>query len=1272
MLLQECTRLSMPVLLWMCLANSISPARAHTEESHLELKEGDKLTLSCQSNSIVGWRLPNNSKYEGFSDPRTDGRLRIDKLTGTLQILRLVSTDTGYYECSEEGTSVANAFQQSGLALRRWYVHVDGETSGRLFLRWKNVTDKFSHLIAISRSQGGYIDCLITNSQASVSLTFDGKRLKNAYYETGHGFFVKEADLPRIKSTAMKARMGTCEGRLGERTDALYFLLLVVSDSRPLNPWISDLNPPYPYASGPMQISCLNKFDQTFQGSCSWSFPAAKEKNLSLRLSVTQAVIPSFNVTLKFSYMLEKDSGLYVCKCKLAENGKTAEVSKHILVSPRKGYLNILNENTEHITVDANDLLRMVVKFEAWPVEEVTVKWFHHYYKVGEPFQKIPVNASDARIDLRRRTNGSLQEQILEIANVRVTDAGSYIGFVTVASVSTMTEFVVTVLSPSRMVAAGIADRSELTAGVDGRFLQYGNGYAIVCRAHGFPLPIIQLFSRRCLTSDSCEWKANDILGNSLRNSSGQLIKGTFETVYTLPVIAKATGSYMCSADGDNNALIINFIVTDVPQSQRFKGFNIWFRKFARELTKGENSAVFEGDSVALSCMYQKWYYGSVNWMMNNHTRDSGTRPTSPGPKKVGSIDTRLEEGNFSNSVVLRMHRVRPEYAGVYFCSAREIETGLYVVRSYELVVHRPSAPSFHEGNESTVVNVQYSNSFEIACNATAFPEPEFEWLKNWDRLSPSPAIQILDKGRRLKVLRAVKEDAGVYTCKVQNRAGISERNYTVSVEGLELSSTGKNAVWVMQTCLGVLGSFVVALISVVIILKRREQVRVKQLQEMHSKLLRSADGTPDVDPSLPLNEQTENLTYNLQFEIPRQCLKLEECLGVGQFGHVFKGAIVHSHGNKVPPLTVAVKMPRVGKNVDHQSALLSELKIMIYLGFHPNVLSLIGAITKHMVRGELYVLTEFCSLGCLGDYLRKYSAGFVNELVFVTPRGLLASYDNLENDYLIPNMSRSKLPMQKTHYQSEIDPTWATELARNRRTKMFLCTTDLLCYSFQVANGMLFLASKNLIHRDLALRNLLLTEKHLVKIGDFGLTRHDDKYEIKKLETPLPIKWMAIESLSYRQYTVKSDVWSFGIVLWEIFSHGATPYMEQEPGEQFVKWLKSGNRLSNPDHSPEEIYRLMRQCWLSKPEDRPDFADCRQRIAEQLIRCNASAFESLQEDLENAQPQIISEELRDSESFREPYSDFMYSKGSRTPKDEIKTNGLDNATYFNASTLQC
>uniref|UniRef100_A0A671SHG8 Vascular endothelial growth factor receptor 3 n=1 Tax=Sinocyclocheilus anshuiensis TaxID=1608454 RepID=A0A671SHG8_9TELE len=162
------------------------------------------------------------------------------------------------------------------------------------------------------------------------------------------------------------------------------------------------------------------------------------------------------------------------------------------------------------------------------------------------------------------------------------------------------------------------------------------------------------------------------------------------------------------------------------------------------------------------------------------------------------------------------------------------------------------------------------------------------------------------------------------------------------------------------------------------------------------------------------------------------------------------------------------------------------------------------------------------------------------------------------------------------------VDDLWKTPLT----------IEDLICYSFQVARGMEFLGSRKCIHRDLAARNILLSENNVVKICDFGLARdiYKDPDYVRKGNARLPLKWMAPESIFDKVYTSQSDVWSFGVLLWEIFSLGASPYPSIQIDEDFCKRLKDGTRMRAPDNASPEIYGIMLACWQGEPRERPTF----------------------------------------------------------------------------------
>lgn len=157
------------------------------------------------------------------------------------------------------------------------------------------------------------------------------------------------------------------------------------------------------------------------------------------------------------------------------------------------------------------------------------------------------------------------------------------------------------------------------------------------------------------------------------------------------------------------------------------------------------------------------------------------------------------------------------------------------------------------------------------------------------------------------------------------------------------------------------------------------------------------------------------------------------------------------------------------------------------------------------------------------------------------------------------------------------------------RKNSAVLTESQLMNMCQDASAGMRYLESKNCIHRDLAARNCLVGYANIVKISDFGMSREEEEYIVSDGMKQIPIKWTAPEALNFGKYTSLCDVWSYGILCWEIFSRGSTPYSGLSNSKAREK-IDSGYRMPAPENIPDEMYRLMLRCWEYQPENRPNF----------------------------------------------------------------------------------
>ncbi|XP_027861884.1 tyrosine-protein kinase Mer [Xiphophorus couchianus] len=181
---------------------------------------------------------------------------------------------------------------------------------------------------------------------------------------------------------------------------------------------------------------------------------------------------------------------------------------------------------------------------------------------------------------------------------------------------------------------------------------------------------------------------------------------------------------------------------------------------------------------------------------------------------------------------------------------------------------------------------------------------------------------------------------------------------------------------------------------------------------------------------------------------------------------------------------------------------------------------------------------------------------------------------------------------------------------SRLKESPRFLPTQTLLRFMVDIALGMEYLSGRNFLHRDLAARNCMLRDDLSVCVADFGLSKkiYSGDYYRQGRIAKMPVKWIAVESLADRVFTVKSDVWAFGVTMWEIATRGMTPY----PGVQnheIYDYLVEGHRLKQPPDCLDELYEIMYRCWRADPVDRPLFPQLREmleKLAEKLPECSS------------------------------------------------------------------
>ncbi|XP_077868990.1 fibroblast growth factor receptor 2-like [Saccoglossus kowalevskii] len=386
------------------------------------------------------------------------------------------------------------------------------------------------------------------------------------------------------------------------------------------------------------------------------------------------------------------------------------------------------------------------------------------------------------------------------------------------------------------------------------------------------------------------------------------------------------------------------------------------------------------------------------------------------------------------------------------------------------------------------------------------------------------------------QIINAKSEDAGVYTCIAES--GLSYSNSWLTVLAPDMEQMSEEHLY-LQYLLPIVITLAVLLIIGAVVCYRCITRRGSLLRTQYhcayrneSSVYSSATSHVSSATSKLYMESTEEqwkLVADERFEFPRNRIRLKKVIGGGAFGQVFAATATGIMDGETES-TVAVKMLKEHASSDDFWTLVDEMDLLKKIDKHLNVIRLLGCC---VLNGPPWLIFEYALHGNLQTFLRNRRRS----------RDAYLNVENLE----------------------------------------FLTHKDLASFTYQIAKGMEFLASRKFIHRDLAARNILVAEHNIIKISDFGLARNINyDYYRKTSGGREPVKWMSPEALFDRCHTTQSDVWSFGIVLWEIMTYGGT-------------------------HTP--VYNLMRHCWQTNPAERPTFTELVGKLDYWLTRASNEEY---------------------------------------------------------------
>ncbi|UMM40376.1 hypothetical protein L5515_017034 [Caenorhabditis briggsae] len=867
------------------------------------------------------------------------------------------------------------------------------------------------------------------------------------------------------------------------------------------------------------------------------------------------------STTFRIEHLELEDTSTYKCVWNFDKKlFKTIDYELH--VAPTRPQIKLIERSPQILRVKEVKQTSLSAKFAVYPLdgESYTATWSRTYnssIKVGPQSETI-ITDELRTVSAKNFGNGVFSETLdLKSGAMTTSMSGTYRLSISHMNTSQSVQWEVAIENEQPDVQITVREPSSFIV-FNQQFYPPDTHLHIDCVSISIP-PADVTFERKNRESGDFEEIDRELLMS---------VGGTFERGFIWNTTLYDDTELRCTStrNGNKYTAIKSIIVAD----EAFTVFSA-IEKSDKATSLELPNVIYEGDNVKLTCVVPN---GAADWNVSWRFKNND----------LESSDTEVK--GHSKLVVLDLKDITPSSSGKYQCVVKKGESEEF--QEIVLKVESISKPYHTDAESRSTVTVNYDETFVIDCGMTGNPLPDVKWFKGGHQYTSGDM-----EGSILKVSRARAEDDGQFQCLAVNRAGLTSNFIEVQVDNVPERSS------FFYWFLTILVLAAIILICYLFYKLRANKKITKQKDIQLNMLYLMKQNDPGPLPEnlklLPIEERADYLRYPEEFEIARENLEICEKIGSGMFGFVNKGylsmADPKSQIEYKTRLPVAIKSTKKSFDMELQTMLFEELKIMCAIEKHPNVISLIGAVTTNMRKGEFYLVTEYADNGDLLNYLRKHRETFHNTLIDM-------GEPVIDENYLVPNS------IKKKKYLFDDQQTESTRLLPSGD---HLSTSDLLSFALQIANGMEFLAAVPCVHRDLAARNVLITSSKICRIADFGLAkRYTDKnyYRIKNgKQVNLPVRWMAPESVQTYKFTEKTDVWSYGITLYEIFTLGNRPYA-QVPNEQLEEFLRSGMRNEQPEYCHDDLYALMKNCWHKSPDVRPNFNTCVHYLKAHLKEC--------------------------------------------------------------------